>query len=62
MNEQMVGISAQMTGYAVLGLIIPAIIILSLIGKLDATVLGTLLGTFIGYVLSGIGEDKKDAS
>ncbi|MBI3366961.1 MAG: hypothetical protein HY021_00445 [Burkholderiales bacterium] len=42
-------------------LVVPVITLLSLNG-LSSEVVGTLLGTFIGYVLSGIGETPKGDS
>jgi uncharacterized membrane protein YqgA involved in biofilm formation len=44
-------------------LIVPAILILSLEGKFSDCELGTILGTVVGYALSGIGgRDKKAKS
>jgi TRAP-type C4-dicarboxylate transport system permease large subunit len=41
-------------------LVLPTIALLSLNGFVSPAVLGTLFGTFIGYVLSGVGEEKKE--
>jgi ABC-type proline/glycine betaine transport system permease subunit len=42
------------------GLAIPAILVLALDGVLAPEALATLLGTFFGYVLSGIGDEEKE--
>lgn len=42
--------------YAV-GLIVPAVLILALDGLLAGEALATIIGAFIGYVLSGVGDD-----
>jgi len=54
------GIGRRTIQFLAVGLVIPTIIILALLDKLSGGVLGTLLGTFIGYVLSGIGDEKKE--
>jgi glycerol uptake facilitator-like aquaporin len=39
---------------------LPAVLLLALNALVSTDILGTLLGTFIGYVLSGIGEGQRD--
>lgn len=43
-------------------LVLPTIALLALNGLVSREVIGTLLGTFIGYVLSGLGESKRGDS
>jgi len=44
------------------GLLIPTILILALDGILGSGALATIIGAFIGYVLSGIGEQGDTSS
>ena len=53
------GIGIRLIQFLAVGLLIPSIVILALEGFLDKSVLGTLLGTIIGYVLSNIGDESK---
>jgi len=43
-------------------LVLPTVVLLALNGRLSSEVVGTLLGTFIGYVLSGLGDGRKGES
>ena len=52
------GIGVRVIQFLAVTLIIPAILILSLEGVLEAQASATLLGTIVGYVLSGIGKDE----
>ncbi len=52
------GIGVRVIQFLAVTLIIPAILILSLEGVLEAQASATLFGTIVGYVLSGIGKDE----
>jgi hypothetical protein len=39
-------------------LFIPTLLIVAIVGKLDAATISALLGTVAGYVLSNVGPDK----
>jgi hypothetical protein len=57
------GIGDRAIQFVGLCLIIPTILILSLENKFAGCELGTILGTVIGYTLSGIGgRDKKNTT
>jgi nitrate reductase NapE component len=43
------------------GLGLPALVVLALVGALGAEALATLFGAFFGYVLSGISDEEKDS-
>jgi xanthine/uracil permease len=51
-----VGFSTRSIQFLGVCFVFPVAIILSLSGKLESGALTTLLGTVVGYVLSGLGE------
>jgi hypothetical protein len=51
-----VGFSIRSIQFLAVTFVIPTIVILALSGQLDKPTLGTLLGTVVGYVLSGLGD------
>lgn len=56
--KQEKGIGLRIIQFLALVLVIPAIVILSLEEKLSNETTGALLGTVLGFVLSGIGKDE----
>lgn len=52
------GIGARVIQLFAVVVLIPSIVLLSLAGKLEGQATATLLGTIVGYVLSGIGKDE----
>ncbi|HEY9245714.1 MAG TPA: hypothetical protein VIO11_02600 [Candidatus Methanoperedens sp.] len=55
------GISVRVIQLAAVVLVIPSILILALEGVLKTEIVATLLGTIVGYTLSGV-EDKDKNS
>ena len=56
------GIGVRVIQFLAVTLIIPVIMILSLEGVLEPQATATLIGTIVGYVLSGIGKDEVTKS
>ncbi len=55
------GIGKRTIQFAAVTLVIPSILILAMEGILNAEVVATLLGTIVGYTLSGLAdEDAKE--
>ncbi len=52
------GIGVRIIQFATVVLVFPIILILALEGILESQTVGALVGTVIGYVLSGIGKDE----
>jgi len=52
------GIGVRVIQFLAVAFLLPAIVILSLEGKLGNESTGTLLGAIVGYILSGIGKDE----
>jgi hypothetical protein len=52
------GIGVRAIQFLAVVLLIPSIVVLSLVGKLEGQATATLLGTIVGYVLSAIGKDE----
>ena len=53
------GIGVRVIQLATVLLVLPVILILALEGVLENQTTAALLGTVVGYVLSGIGKDEK---
>lgn len=56
------GIGVRVIQFLAVCFVIPALLILALEGKISTEVTGTLIGTIIGYTLSGIGKDEPSSS
>lgn len=56
------GLGIRIIQFLAVAFILPTIVILSLEGVLESQASATLLGTIIGYVLSGIGKDEPSTS
>ena len=56
------GIGVRIIQLATVLLVLPVILILALEGVLENQTTAALLGTVVGYVLSGIGKDEKPRS
>ena len=54
------GIGVRVIQFLAVVFVVPAILILALERVLSTESTATLLGTIIGYVLSGIGKDESD--
>ncbi len=52
------GIGVRIIQFATVVLVFPIILILALEGILESQTVGALVGTVVGYVLSGIGKDE----
>lgn len=46
--------------FLAVGMAIPAMIILGILGLLQDQTIATLFGAFFGYVLSGLSDEEKD--
>ncbi|HDZ45392.1 hypothetical protein LCGC14_0193170 [marine sediment metagenome] len=53
------GVGVRVIQLATVLLVLPVILILALEGVLENQTTAALLGTVVGYVLSGIGKDEK---
>ena len=56
------GIDARVIQFLTIVLIIPVILILALEDILNGQTTAALIGTVIGYILSGIGKNEKNST
>jgi len=61
-NRTKRGIGVRVIQFSTVLLVLPAILILALEGVLENQTTSALIGTIVGYVLSGIGKDEKNNS
>lgn len=54
------GIGKRSIQFAVVTLVLPSILILAMEGILNTDVVATLLGTIVGYSLSGLADEDKE--
>ena len=54
------GLGARSIQFLAVGMLVPAVLILSLEAVIDSATVGTLIGAMVGYLLSGIGEFNKN--
>ena len=54
------GIGKRTIQFAAVTLVIPSILILAMEGILNPDVVATLLGTIVGYTLSGLADEDKE--
>lgn len=52
------GIGVRVIQFVAVTLVLPIVLILALEGVLSGETTATLLGTVVGYILSGIGKDE----